>query len=154
MAPLTRVRGNERFACGSSAIQYYSERASDGGLLITEGAPVCPATQYEYAAGIYTEEQEIAWKRVVDAVHAKNGLISIQAWHLGRMAHASWANNEYLKSLGRPLPCESASATTAPGKSRGPGKMKAIGDRLALANLNNTYITQTVPLFLTFLRVR
>ena len=125
MAPLTRVRGNERFACGPTAVQYYSERASRGGLIVTEGAPICPETQYEYAAGIYTPEQEAGWKDVVAAVHAKRGLISCQLWHLGRMAHGSWAENDFLKSLGRPLPCVSSSATTAPGGSRGvDGKSK------------------------------
>lgn len=69
MAPLTRVRGTERFACGPTAAQYYSERASRGGLLITEGSPVSPETQYEYAAGIYTEEHQQSWSKVVDAVH-------------------------------------------------------------------------------------
>ena len=63
-------------------MQYYSERASKGGLIITEGAPVAPVTQYEYAAGIYTPEQEEGWKKVVQAVHAKGGKISIQLWYL------------------------------------------------------------------------
>lgn len=38
MAPLTRVRGTDTFAPGPTAVQYYSERATPGGLLITEGA--------------------------------------------------------------------------------------------------------------------
>jgi N-ethylmaleimide reductase len=88
MAPLTRVRGTDRFACGPTAAQYYSERASRGGLLITEGSPISPETQYEYAAGIYTDEQTEAWKKVVQAVHAKGGKIAVQLWHLGRMCHA------------------------------------------------------------------
>lgn len=118
MAPLTRVRGTQTFACGEGAVKYYSERASHGGLLITEGAPISPETQYEYAAGIYTKEQEDSWKKVVDAVHAKGGKISIQLWHLGRMVHSSWSQNEFLRSLGRPLPTVSASATAAPGMTR------------------------------------
>jgi N-ethylmaleimide reductase len=88
------------------------------GLIITEGSPVSPETQYEYAAGIYTPEQTASWKKVVEAVHAKDGKISIQLWHLGRMAHGSWAENEFLRSLGRPLPSVSASATAPPGSSR------------------------------------
>ncbi len=59
MAPLTRVRGTDTFAPGPTAVQYYSERATPGGLLITEGSPLSPETQYEYAAGIYTAEQEL-----------------------------------------------------------------------------------------------
>lgn len=56
---------------------------------------------------------------MVDAVHAKGGKISVQLWHLGRMCHASMAENAFLKSLGRPLPSVSASATRAPGSTRG-----------------------------------
>ena len=61
----------------------------------------------------------MAWKDVVDAVHARGGLISIQLWHLGRMAHASWAKNPFLVSLGRALPSVSCSSTIPPGGSRG-----------------------------------
>ncbi len=118
MSPLSRVRGTDRFTCGSGAVQYYSERATPGGLIITEGSPVSPETQYEYAAGCYTPEQIESWKAVVEAVHAKKGRISIQLWHLGRMAHGSWAEHPFLKSLGRPLPSVSCSPTTPPGASR------------------------------------
>ncbi len=38
-------------------------------------------------AGIYTNEQVAGWKKVVDAVHARNGFIYIQLWHIGRVAH-------------------------------------------------------------------
>jgi N-ethylmaleimide reductase len=31
--------------------------------------------------------QEAGWKNVVDAVHAKNGKISLQLWHVGRISH-------------------------------------------------------------------
>lgn len=119
MAPCTRLRASDRFVCGPTAVQYYGERASKGGLLITEASPVCPETQYEYSPGIYTAEQEAGWKKVVDAVHAKGGLISIQLWHLGRLAHVDWANDPFLRSLGRPLPSASCSPTTPPGHSRG-----------------------------------
>ena len=118
MAPLTRVRANQRFACGPTAVKYYAERASQGGLLITEGCPVCPEAQYEYAAGIYTPEQEEAWKAVVDEVHARGCKISLQLWHPGRMIHSSWSKHPFLQSLGRPLPSVSCSATKPPGQTR------------------------------------
>ena len=38
-------------------------------------------------AGIYTDEQVAGWKKVVDAVHARQGLIFLQLWHIGRVAH-------------------------------------------------------------------
>lgn len=40
-----------------------------------------------FLAGIYTDEQVAGWKKVVDAVHALNGLMYIQLWHIGRVAH-------------------------------------------------------------------
>ena len=124
MAPLTRVRGNERFAPTDDVEVYYRQRASAGGLLITEGCPISPETPYEYACGIYTEEQERGWKRVVDAVHAKSCKISLQLWHLGRLSHASWAQHPFLKSLGRPLPSVSSSALAPSQVSRTPSGEK------------------------------
>jgi N-ethylmaleimide reductase len=109
MAPLTRTRATDRFVPSDTAIDYYSERASRGGLIITEAVPISPEGMYEYAPGIYTEEQEGKWKAIVDAVHARGGLISIQLWHVGRSNHPSWGNHEFIKSLGRPLPSVSAS---------------------------------------------
>ncbi len=40
-----------------------------------------------FIAGIYLDEQVAAWKKIVDAVHARNGLIFLQLWHIGRVAH-------------------------------------------------------------------
>ena len=114
MAPLTRNRGTDRFVPSPTAAMYYAERATPGSLLITEAVPISPETPWEYAPGIYTEEQEKAWRRVADAVHNRGGFISMQLWHVGRTCHGSWKNNEFLKSLGRPLPNVSASAVAVP----------------------------------------
>lgn len=111
MAPLTRLRATDNFAPGPTAVDYYSQRASRGGLLITEAVPISPETPNEWAPGIYTPEQEEGWKKVVDAVHAKGGLISIQLWHTGRVAHQSWGKHPLLQKLGRALPTVSSSAT-------------------------------------------
>jgi 2,4-dienoyl-CoA reductase-like NADH-dependent reductase (Old Yellow Enzyme family) len=37
--------------------------------------------------GIYNEEQIDAWKKVVDAVHAKGAIFFCQLWHVGRASH-------------------------------------------------------------------
>lgn len=37
--------------------------------------------------GIYTEQQVEAWKKVVDAVHAKGSVFFCQLWHVGRASH-------------------------------------------------------------------
>ena len=118
MAPLTRLRGaKDTLAPGPTALDYYSQRASKGGLLITEACPISPETPNEWAPGIYTPEQEAGWKKVVDAVHDKGGLICLQLWHVGRVAHQSWGNHPLLKSLGRPLPTVSSSNVPIPAKA-------------------------------------
>lgn len=87
-------------------------RATNGGLLITEATCISPETPYEFAPGIYTKEQEKEWKKVVDAVHKKGGLICMQLWHLGRAAHGSWSTHPFLKSQNRGLPNVSSSAVS------------------------------------------
>jgi N-ethylmaleimide reductase len=117
MAPLTRLRGSlDGFVPGPTAVDYYGQRATKGGLLITEAVPISPETPNDWAPGIYTSEQELAWKKVADAVHAKGGLICMQLWHVGRVAPASWGNHPLFKRLGRPLPTVSSSATPLPAK--------------------------------------
>ena len=37
--------------------------------------------------GIYNQEQIDAWKKVVDAVHAKGAIFICQLWHVGRASH-------------------------------------------------------------------
>jgi hypothetical protein len=40
-----------------------------------------------HSPGIYTDEQVEAWRKVVDAVHAKGAYIYCQIWHVGRASH-------------------------------------------------------------------
>jgi 2,4-dienoyl-CoA reductase-like NADH-dependent reductase (Old Yellow Enzyme family) len=69
--------------------EYYTQRAS-GGLLITEGAGISEdGSGWRNAPRITTEKHAEAWKSVVDSVHAANGVIFLQLWHMGRQAHSS-----------------------------------------------------------------
>jgi len=73
---------------GDLMVEYYAQRATDGGLLITDATAVSQlGIAYVDAPGIYTEEQVKGWKRVIDAVHAKGARIFLQMWHAGRQAH-------------------------------------------------------------------
>lgn len=45
--------------------------------------------------GIYNEEQVEAWKKVVDAVHAKGSIIFCQLWHVGRASHQGKINTPF-----------------------------------------------------------
>ncbi|KAL8280454.1 hypothetical protein RQP46_007102 [Phenoliferia psychrophenolica] len=86
LAPLTRLRAiPDKQVHTDLAATYYGQRASEGGLLITEATFIArEAGGYPYAPGMYSAEQIAAWKKVTSAVHAKGGLIYTQLWALGR----------------------------------------------------------------------
>ncbi|KAF5020605.1 hypothetical protein F66182_7354 [Fusarium sp. NRRL 66182] len=113
-APLTRNRGtplnaestaenpNRIWLPSDLMVEYYSQRATDGGLIISEGLP--PSLEgngMPGVPGIFLPEQAAGWKKIVDAVHAKGGYIYAQLWHSGR------ANIPHLTGT----PIVSASAT-------------------------------------------
>jgi N-ethylmaleimide reductase len=88
LAPLTRMRTEEGNVPGDLMVDYYAQRASKGGLLITDATAVSPlGIAYVDAPGIYTDAQVEGWKRVIDAVHAKGARVFLQMWHAGRQAH-------------------------------------------------------------------
>ena len=92
MAPLTRMRA-ERPSLAPRPLnaEYYAQRATPGGLIIAEASPVS-ATGFGSPGvpGIYSEAQIKGWRGVVDAVHARGGLIFLQLWHVGRVSHSSF----------------------------------------------------------------
>ena len=92
MAPLTRMRADRSsFAPRALNAEYYGQRATPGGLLIAEASPVMATGRGNPATpGIYSEQQIMGWREVVDAVHGKGGLIFLQLWHVGRVSHSSF----------------------------------------------------------------
>ena len=89
MAPLTRMRAEVGDVPGELMAEYYAQRASKGGLIIAEATVVSRNGRgYQGAPGIYADEQIAGWKKVVDAVHAKDGRIFLQLWHVGRVSHS------------------------------------------------------------------
>ena len=88
LAPLTRMRAGEYDIPTKTMTEYYEQRASEGGFLVSEATSVSPRGRaYLGAAGIYTDEQMQAWKPATKAVHAKGGRIFLQLWHGGRQSH-------------------------------------------------------------------
>lgn len=89
MAPLTRSRSEQPGGIpGDWMVKHYADRASDGGLLISEATSISlNARGWFGAPGLYTDQQVAGWKRVVEAVHAKGGLMFAQLWHTGRASH-------------------------------------------------------------------
>jgi len=70
--------------------EYYGQRASHGGLLISEATQISRQGKgYPAAPGIHSAEQVEGWKLVTRAVHGKGGFIFLQLWHVGRVSHSS-----------------------------------------------------------------
>lgn len=66
-------------------LEYYTQRASDGGLIIAESSAVSPAGRaYHTGPGLYSEAQVTGWRRITDAVHKKGSFIVAQITHAGR----------------------------------------------------------------------
>lgn len=123
LAPLTRLRAKEpQLAPRPMCVEYYRQRASRGGLLITEATCISPeALGYSHAPGIWTGDQVEGWRAVTEAVHRKGGLIFCQLWHVGRVAHpsfgkhplrAAWAATHGLGNGCDYQPCVSAGPRT------------------------------------------
>jgi N-ethylmaleimide reductase len=89
MAPLTRLRSDQPGDVpGDLMAEYYTQRASPGGLIVTESTEITPeASAYEGAPGVYTEAQTAGWRKVTDAIHRKEGYLFLQLWHSGRVSH-------------------------------------------------------------------
>jgi len=93
MAPLTRNRADADGVPGELAAKYYSQRAS-AGLIVTEATQISPMGKgYINTPGIHSPEQELAWRRIVEAVHKSGGHIFLQLWHVGRISHSSLLPN-------------------------------------------------------------
>jgi N-ethylmaleimide reductase len=91
LAPLTRMRSTQPGDVPNALnAAYYGQRASQGGLLISEATQISRQGKgYPAAPGIHSAEQVEGWKLVANAVHAKGGFIFLQLWHVGRISHSS-----------------------------------------------------------------
>ena len=91
MAPMTRQRSQQPGAVpGALQLEYYTQRATEGGLIFTEGTAVSHGGLGIYGSpGLWTDVQIAGWKRIVDAIHARGGYMFAQLWHAGRGAHIS-----------------------------------------------------------------
>lgn len=91
LAPLTRMRSTQPGDVPNRLnATYYTQRASAGGLLITEATQISlQGKGYPAAPGIHSDEQIEGWRIVTEAVHAKKASIFLQLWHVGRISHSS-----------------------------------------------------------------
>ncbi|KAF1361431.1 FMN-linked oxidoreductase [Lizonia empirigonia] len=97
LAPLTRNRGtplstestpekpNRIWLPNDLMAEYYTQRASKGGLIITEGVPPSlEGNAMPGVPGLFIEEQKAGWRKIADAIHAQGGYAYLQLWHSGR----------------------------------------------------------------------
>jgi N-ethylmaleimide reductase len=88
MAPMTRSRAignlpNELIAT------YYTQR-NNAGLIITEGnSPSINGIGYARTPGIYSSEQEEAWKNVITKTKQNDTVFFTQLMHVGRIGHSA-----------------------------------------------------------------
>jgi len=77
MTPMTRF---DTGIVNANAAEYYSERATSGGLVISEElAPDYRGRGFPRTTGIYTTEQAEAWKLITEA-RTKGGVFFAQLW--------------------------------------------------------------------------
>jgi len=91
MAPLTRSRSIQPDSVpGDLMREYYEQRASDGGLIISEATNISLTSRgWLGAPGLYSDQQVGGWRKAVSAVHAKGGHMFAQLWHTGRSSHTA-----------------------------------------------------------------
>jgi N-ethylmaleimide reductase len=91
MAPMTRQRSQQPGNVpGDLQLEYYTQRASDGALIIAEGTAVSPLGHGGYGSpGLWTDDQVSGWTHITEAVHGQGAFIFAQLWHAGRLAHIS-----------------------------------------------------------------
>ena len=118
MAPLTRMRAAKAtLAPRPLNAEYYAQRTTPGGLIIAEASPIMPqAHGSPTLPGIYTEPQIAGWREVVDAVHARGGVIFLQLWHVGRVSHSSFQPGGALPVAPSAVPIAELKTSTADGK--------------------------------------
>jgi N-ethylmaleimide reductase len=86
MAPLTRNRANGNVP-NELMVQYYTQRAS-AGLIVIEGTSPSPnGLGYARIPGIFSAAQIAGWKKVTEAVHPLGARMFMQLMHCGRIAH-------------------------------------------------------------------
>jgi N-ethylmaleimide reductase len=101
MAPLTRMRADDSLTPTELSVEYYSQRASEGGLILGEACVISPqAVASRRMPGLWLSQHRDGWRRVTAAVHERGGYICAQLWHPGHTAHASYDDHPLVRAAG------------------------------------------------------
>jgi 2,4-dienoyl-CoA reductase-like NADH-dependent reductase (Old Yellow Enzyme family) len=89
MAPMTREFSPNGIP-GPDVADYYGRRATDAGLIVTEGVGIPDPASVDNPAIplMYGDAALAGWRRTVEAVHAAGGVIFPQLWHQGIQRNA------------------------------------------------------------------
>mgnify|MGYP000973234874 FL=1 len=89
MAAMTRMRTDPATGVPNDLmLEYYSQRATGAGLILTECAAVSKRGEgFPGAGNLYTKEHAEGWKRVVNSVKSKGAHMFAQIFHAGRNSH-------------------------------------------------------------------
>ncbi|OYU84438.1 MAG: oxidoreductase [Flavobacterium sp. BFFFF2] len=112
MAPMGQYRACEGVVHDWHLMHYGSRATMGVGLILTEMTAVSAEGRITPGcAGIYNEEQEAAWKRIVGFVHANSAAkIGIQLGHSGRKGGLPIPETDFLPESWKSLPRKAASA--------------------------------------------
>ncbi|CAK7237244.1 hypothetical protein SCUCBS95973_009895 [Sporothrix curviconia] len=154
MAPMTRNRGvlykDNIWLADEVVAQYYGQRASVGGLLITEGIPPSlAAAGMPHVPGLFHAAQHAGWKSVVDAVHARGGFLFAQLWHAGRAAIPHFTGGPGTTVSASSVPWESPEETYP---FRTPDKQKIKYADFPSTAMTDAHIAQTTSDFVNAAR--
>ena len=76
-------------------LEYYTQRATDGGLIIGEATNISMTSRgWLGAPGLYSDAQVAGWGPIVEGVHAKGGFMFAQLWPTGRAAHVGMTGGQ------------------------------------------------------------
>lgn len=90
LPPLTRSRSSQPGNIPNDLMATYYRQRTSAGFMVTEGTQIEPRGQgYAWTPGIHSTEQIEGWRKITNAVHAEEGVIFAQLWHVGRVSHTS-----------------------------------------------------------------
>jgi N-ethylmaleimide reductase len=107
-------------------VDHFAQRAGDAGLLFTDATTISKQGMgWLGSPAIYTDAHTDGWRKVTEAVHAKEGRIFSQLWHLGRLTSTGFHNlqpiapsaitaeGKHFNHLGKMVPYETPREMTA-----------------------------------------
>lgn len=118
LAPLTRLRSDEDHVPLPLMRKHYADRGSEPGtLIISEATAIHHFEEGQpHNPGFVSDKQVEAWKKIIEAVHAKGSVFFQQIWGMGRAA-----SPEHMAERG--FPYRSSSAVAMEGVSSVPRAM-------------------------------